>query len=83
MEISFLMMLPAIIWMLLGVIFFTWLRWFAVKQTAKRTAITSIKAVKWTKKAIIEYTPTAILTLAMLGPFLIGFSIVAICLVFG
>lgn len=79
----YIALLPAILWMLLGVIFFTWLRWFAVKKFVRQTAANTVKLAKWTKKTTIEITPKIILTTAMLGPFLIGFSIVAICLFFG
>jgi len=80
----------AVVWVLLGLVFFTWL-WFARLKRFARNSKTNIKTfgknsvqfVRDSKPKIRELGKVSLQSSTLLAPFLIPIIVTAICLFFG
>ena len=88
--IQLFFVVATIVWVLLGIIFFTWLRFDRLKRRIRDSktnikifAKNSIQLVKDSKPKIKEFGKASLLGSTLLAPFLIPIIVTMICLFFG
>jgi len=82
--------ISAIVWILLGLIFFTWLRFDTLKRrvregkaSIKAFGAHSVQFAKDSKPKIKEFGKVSLQASTLLAPFSIPIIVTAICLFFG